>query len=107
MVDFDIKKGHGASLEGEGLKNLMTEIFGTVKEEGGSLVASFGATPRLEVKPVSKTVLSVISTSDKAATLEAMAESNRKYNEFMEKATGFNAKERSKRLQKKAKEGKL
>jgi hypothetical protein len=34
-------------------------------------------------------------------------ESNRKYNEFMEKATGFNAKERSKRLQKKAKEGKL
>ena len=106
-MEFDIKKGHGASLEGEGLKDLMMGIFGNVKEENGALVTSFGATMRFEVKMVSKSALSVVSTSDKNASTEAMMESNRKYNEFMEKATGFNAKERSKRLQKKAKEGKL
>jgi len=106
-MEFDIKKGHGASLEGDGLKNLMNEIFGKVQEENGSLVSSFGATVRFEVKLLSKSALSVVSTSDKAAVPEAMAVSNRKYNEFMERATGFNAKERSKRLQKKAKEGKL
>lgn len=106
-MEFDIKKGHGASLEGEGLKDLMMNIFGNVKEENGALVTSFGATTRFEVKLVSKSALSVLSTSDKNATTEAMMESNRKYNDFMEKATGFNAKERSKRLQKKAKEGKL
>lgn len=106
-MNFDIKKGHGASLEGDGLKNLMTEVFGAVKEEGGAYVTSFGATTRFEVKLISKTALSVATTSDKAAPTEAMVESNRKYNEFMEKATGFNTKERSKRLQKKAKDGKL
>lgn len=106
-MEFDIKKGHGASLEGNGLRDLMTSMLGEVREEGGSLVASFGATTRFEVKLLNKSTLSVISTSDKNASTEAMMESNRKYNTFMEKATGFNAKERSKRLQKKAKEGKL
>jgi len=106
-MEFDIKKGHGSSLEGDGLKELMKSVLGNVKEENGTLVASFGATTRFEVKLVSKTALSVVSTSDKNASTETMMESNRKYNEFMEKATGFNAKERSKRLQKKAKEGKL
>jgi hypothetical protein len=106
-MEFDVKKGHGASMEGDGLKNLMKEMFGKVDEENGSYVASFGATTRFEVKLLNKNAISVISTSDKGASTEAMVESNRKYNEFMERATGFNAKERSKRLQKKAKEGKL
>jgi hypothetical protein len=106
-MDFDIKKGKGAALEGDGLKNLMKDIFGKVTEENGAYVTSFGATTRFEVKLVSKSILSVTSTSDKGASIEAMKESNQKYNEFMEKATGFSTKERSKRLQKKAKEGKL
>jgi hypothetical protein len=106
-MDFDIKKGHSASLEGEGLRDLMRSILGEVKDDNGALVTSFGATTRFEVKLLSKNALSVVSTSDKNAPAEEMMESNRKYNEFMERATGFNAKERSKRLQKKAKEGKL
>jgi hypothetical protein len=106
-MEFDIKKGKGAALEGDGLKNLMKDIFGKVTEENGAYVTSFGATSRFEVKLISKSILSVASTSDKGASLDAMKESNQKYNEFMERATGFTTKERSKRLQKKAKEGKL
>lgn len=106
-MNFDIKRGHGASLEGDGLKNLMIESFGDVKEEDGAYVASFGATKRFQVKLISKSVLEVNSESDKDASEEAMLESNRKYNDFMLKATGYSSKERSKRMQKKAKEGKL
>jgi hypothetical protein len=106
-MEFDIKKGHAATLEGDGLKNLMMQKLGNVSEENGAYISSFGATVRFEVKMIDKGTLSVISTSDKNATTEAMVESNQKYNDFMEAVTGFSAKERSKRLQKKAKEGKL
>ena len=106
-MKFDIKRGHGALLEGDGLKNLMVESFGDVREENGAYVTSFGATTRFEVKLLSKTALEVSSESDKNASEEAMKESTRKYNDFMLRATGFSSKERSKRMQKKAKEGKL
>lgn len=106
-MKFDIKRGHGAQLEGDGLKNLMIESFGDIKEENGAYVTSFGATTRFEVKFISKSEIEVNSESDKSASEEAMIESNRKYNDFMLKVTGFSSKERSKRMQKKAKEGKL
>ena len=106
-MEFDIKKGHAASLEGNGLRDLMQEKLGPVREENGALVTSFGATTRFEVKILSKTALSVVTESNKGASTDAMVESNKKYNSFMEAATGFNAKERSKRLQKKAKAGEL
>ena len=106
-MEFDIKKGHGASLEGDGLKALMIEIFGNVREENGGYVTSFGATTRFDVKLLSKTSIYVNSQSDTNASIDAMKESGTKYNVFMERVTGFTSKERSKRLQKKAKEGKL
>lgn len=106
-MDFDIKKGHSATLEGDGLKNLMQQHFGDVKEENGAYIASFGAIKRLEAKMLNKSTLSIVSESDKGASIEQMTESHKKYNTFMEQATGFTSKERSKRLQKKAKEGKL
>ncbi|NLK26657.1 MAG: DUF5611 family protein [Euryarchaeota archaeon] len=107
-MKFDIKRGHGSSLEGDGLRKLMQDILGPVKEkDDGTLVTSFGATTQFEVKMLSKTVLSVVSESDKKASPEAMGESSKKYNKFMEAATGFNSKERTKRLKKKAKDGKL
>ena len=106
-MQFDIKRGHGGALEGDGLKKLMEEKLGTVTVEGDKLVTSFGATIRFEAKLLSKTSLDVVTQSDKDASPEAMMESNKKYNSFMEAATGFSAKQRSKRMQKKAKEGKL
>jgi len=107
FVDFDIKKGRGSALEGEGLKNLMAETLGPVKQDGDVLSTSFGATTLFQAKLVSKSVLAVKSESDKTASMESMLESQKRYNDFMEKATGFNSKERGKRLQKKAKDGKL
>ena len=106
-MEFDIKRGHGSSLEGDGLKKLMEEHLGPVTVEGDKLVTSFGATTRFEATLLSKTTMDVATQSNKGASPEAMMESNKKYNAFMEAATGFTAKERSKRMQKKAKDGKL
>lgn len=109
MTDFDIKKGCYKNIEGDGLKNIMQAVFGNATVEGDMVVSSFGVMARIEAKPVSKTVLDVKVTNVDAKEFkdEDVLNSKRKLNEFLEKATGFDAKARMKRAQQKAKEGKL
>ena len=90
-VEYDIKKGWFKNIEGDLLEAMMRDVFGNVAREGDVLVSSYGVLDRIEVRVVSKTIL----------------DSKRRLNEFAEKATGFDAKARMKRAQKKAKEGKL
>jgi hypothetical protein len=106
-LEYDIRKGHYPELEGDGLRNIMTATFGNVKEEEGKLVSSYGAISRVEARIVSKTSIAIVSDTDKSKPLDVQAETIKQWNIFLEAATGFTSKERSKRLQKKAKEGKL
>ena len=106
-MEYDIRKGHYPKIEGDGLKDIMGMTFGNVKMEGDKLVSSYGAITKVEAKVLSKTALDVVSESDKTASLDVQADSVKRWNVFLEQATGFTSKERSKRLQKKAKEGKL
>jgi hypothetical protein len=106
-LEYDIRKGHYPKLEGDGLKNIMIAAFGNAKEEGEKLVSSFGAITRVEAGIVSKTSIEIVSDTDKSKPLDIQADTIRQWNIFLESATGFTSKERSKRLQKKAKEGKL
>lgn len=106
MQEFDIRRGHHKNIEGEKLEAIVREIFGSVsKGEDGSLETRFGALDSLTIRSKDKKAL-LIDTKMNPAVEEATAsETIRKYNEFLQRATGFSAKERSKRLQKKAKEG--
>jgi hypothetical protein len=106
-MEYDIRKGHYASVEGDKVKQIMSSVFGNAKVEGDKFVSSFGAITRLEVKVLSKTAMDITSTTDKTASIEIQTETVKQWNKFLEQATGFTSKERSKRLQKKAKEGKL
>ena len=106
-MDYDIKKGNYGNLEGDGLKKMMEAAFGSVRTEGGALVSSYGATTRIEVRVIGKTSLDISAVTDKNASPDLAADTIKKWNEFLEKATGFSSKERRNRLQKKAKEGKL
>jgi hypothetical protein len=106
-MEYDVRKGHYPKIEGDGLKDIMGMTFGNVKAEGDKLVSSYGAITKVEVKVLSKTALDITSESDKDAPLEMQADTVKRWNVFLEQATGFTSKERSKRLQKKAKEGKL
>ena len=109
MVTQDIKRGHWRNIEGEGLRDLMEEHFDTTpsEDDDGWLRLDYGALRPLAVKMLSKTELVVETTSDPDVSPEEAAETIRRYNRFLEAATGFNSKQRSKRLQKKSKEGKL
>jgi len=106
-MEYDIRKGHYASVDGDKLKEIISSIFGNAQVEGDKFVSSFGAITRLEVKVLSKTAMEISSTTDKTVSIEVQAETVKRWNKFLEQATGFTSKERSKRLQKKAKEGKL
>ena len=106
-MEYDIRKGHYANIEGDKLKEIVSSVFGNAKAEGNNIVSSFGAITRLEAKVLNKTALDISSTTDKTASIEVQTETVKRWNRFLEQATGFTSKERSKRLQKKAKESKL
>ena len=99
-MEYDIKRGWFKNIEGDLLEQMMAQVFGNVKKEGDLLVSTYGVLDRIEVKILAKDKLA-------AASDEAILDSKRRLNEFAEKATGFDAKARMKRAQKKAKEGTL
>ena len=86
----------------------MRDVFGNVKAEGETYVSEYGVMTRIEAKILAKDKMDIATESRKGPkTDEEILDSKRKLNEFAEKATGFDAKARMKRAQKKAKEGTL
>jgi len=103
MQKFEIKRGHGKTLENGGLKSLMEEEFETVEENGTLLTSSFKALTKIEVDFVSITEIHVETETDIAATPEDSLESHQAYNRFMQSVTSFNAKQRIDRAKARAK----
>jgi hypothetical protein len=107
MQEQDIKRGHTKDVEGEKLGALVSEIFGNCEHDGDKFVVTFGALAPLTVWIKDKSTLCV-DTKMKTDVDEATAiETRKRYNDFMFRATGFTAQQRSKRLQQKAKGGDL
>ena len=75
------------------------------EDEDGWLHMRYGALQPLSLRIVSRSELHVETTSDTNVGPNIAQDSIRRYNRFLEAATGFNTKQRSKRLQKKAKDG--
>ncbi len=107
MQTLDIKRGHYKNLESMGLDNLMTEVFGNVEKDGEKYLANYGAMKPITVWLKSKKELIVDISTDPNVDDETAMKTIRAKNDFLQRATGFSSKERSKRLQKKAKEGKM
>ena len=108
-MEYDIKRGWFKNIEGDLLETMMADVFGNVRREGDLLVSSYGVLDRIEVKVLAKDKLDIATVNKEGCTVddEAILDSKRRLNEFAEKATGFDAKARMKRAQKKAKEGTL
>ncbi|UCE73346.1 MAG: DUF5611 family protein [Methanomassiliicoccales archaeon] len=107
MQVYDIKRGHYKTIEGTGLEKIMTDIFGEVEREGEKYKANYGAMSPITVWLKSKKELCVDIITETGVSDDIAMKTIKAKNEFLIKATGFSSKERSKRLQKKAKEGKL
>lgn len=106
-MEYDIKRGHFKNVEGDGLKDMLTEFFGGYQEDGDTMIASFGAITEMKVKILSKSSLSIETTTDTKVSDDVAMDTIRNFNKFLESVTGLNSKQRRDRLNKKAKQGKL
>ncbi|MFW5928054.1 MAG: DUF5611 family protein [Thermoplasmatota archaeon] len=101
---YDVKRGHFKNIEGDQLEELMEEIFGSVKKDDEKLITEDeGAIDCLEVWTEGRTGLWVDLKMDDDADDEVAMKTISKWNDFLERATGFNAKKRRERAKKKAK----
>ena len=104
MQTFEVKRGHGNSLEDGGLKKMMEEQFGTIKNsDDNTFNGSFKALKSITVEFRSVKEIGVETETDNEASHEDSLEAHQAYNRFMEAATGFNAKQRVDRAKARAK----
>ena len=105
MNEYEVRRGQTDNVKPETLKMTMKGIFGNVEEKDGRLVSSFGALKQLQAWAGEKNkMLCVETVMDTTVADDVAAKTIKTYNIFLEKATGYTAKERGKRAQKKAKE---
>jgi hypothetical protein len=104
MRDYELRKGQGKVLEGDGLRAITASVFGTAIHEKDRVVASFGALERITAWTDGRRLF--VETTMKTGVADAVATDTIKaYNTFLERTTGYTAKERAQRAQKAAKKG--
>jgi hypothetical protein len=101
---YPVRREKVADLAPERLRPVLEELFGPVRTEGAVLHASYGAIRDLLVSPEGKEV-DVHTVMDPKVPAEVQAETVRRYNVFLERVTGFSAKERASRMRKAAQAG--
>ncbi len=106
MRAYELRRGHAKNLEGDKLRTVAADAFGSADAEGGKVVVSFGAIEKLTAWTDGKKLF--VDMAMKAGVPDEVASDTiARNNRFLEAATGYTAKERSKRAQQAAKEGKL
>ena len=103
MQSFEVKRGHGKTLENGGLKTMMEEEFGDIVEDGNLFSGSFKALKSIKVEFVSITEIKVETETENEAAPEDSLDAHQAYNRFMQSVTSFNAKQRIDRAKAKAK----
>lgn len=109
MQEYEVKRGLPKKVD---LKSLFTQNFGGVREENGWFTGGYGAMTMIKAKydkdklvvdtQNDATLAPRIAKGDAEATKMAM-ETQRRWNDFLLAATGYDAKMRGKKAQEKAK----
>jgi hypothetical protein len=98
---YPVRPSHRARLRDGSLLAVATEQFGSAREEGAKVVGSYGAIAELRAWPEGSS-LAIEVRMDPQVAEPVARETIRRYNLFLEAATGYSAKERAKRLRKSA-----
>lgn len=106
MRAYELRRGHGKNIEGDRLRVIAAEVFGSANTEGEKVVVSFGAIEKLTAWTDGKQ-LYVDMAMKPGVPDDVASDTIGRNNRFLEAATGYSAKDRSKRAQKAAKDGKL
>lgn len=104
MQAYDIKRGHARTLEGTGLQDILEICYDSVSENAEGFLVRHGAIKEMRVW-VEGNQLHVDMAMNPQVDDATAADTIRAHNAFLERATGFNGKQRRSRLQKKAKAG--
>lgn len=110
MQEYEVKRGLAKQID---LGQMLTTIFGASKKDGEWHTASFGAMPLIRAKYEPKGTLIVdtqsrtdlaglVAKGDKEA-LQLTLDTQKRWNDFLLQATGYDAKQRGKKAQEKAK----
>ncbi|MGB0652828.1 MAG: DUF5611 family protein [Thermoplasmatota archaeon] len=113
MQTYPVKRGHMVNTD---LKMIFEAAFDSVEEDGEWLAGSYGTMPKIRVKYDSKTAFTVDTESDKsiakkvadgdAQAMELAVDTQRRWNDFLEGATGYDTKTRKKKMEQAAKKDK-
>jgi hypothetical protein len=104
MQTYDVRRGQEKNLQTPQLKDLAADVFGDAGEEQGKVIVSFGALAKLTVWLEGKSLC--VETQMKTDVPNHVASDTiKRYNAFLERATGYTTKERAKKAQGKAKKG--
>jgi hypothetical protein len=104
MREYELRRGVAKALEGSGLRAIALQTFSDVGVDGSRITVSFGAIEKLTAWTDGKKLF--VDTVMKAGVPDHVAtETIKAFNAFLEKATGYTAKERSKKAQEAAKKG--
>jgi len=105
MRAYELRRGHSKDLEGDKLRVIAEQVFGTATADGEKVVVSFGAIEKMTTwtdgKQLFVDMVMKSGVPDGVAT-DTISRNNR----FLEAATGLTAKERAKKAQDAAKKGK-
>ena len=103
MQKYPVRATHRANLKPENLASLVRAHFESVEVKDEGITARFGAISALKVRPEGRELLLEVTMEPKVP--EAVAkETIRRYNEFLQQATGYSSKERARRIRKSAPE---
>jgi hypothetical protein len=98
---YPVRTNLRAGLTPAHLAELLTEIFGQCEIKAEEVVGRYGAIEELRVRRDNKGLQVEVRTNPKVDG-ETASDTIRRYNQFLEAATGYSAKERAKRLRKSA-----
>lgn len=115
-TDYPVKRGHRAKTD---LRKIMEDAFGDVEESSDRtaevegdvwLEASFGHINKLEARYYKKSSLWVVNDQkdpkdiDFETEMDTIEATRKAWNAFLNGATGYTAKERSKKMKERAKD---
>jgi len=98
---YPVRAAERRNLTLPALEGILRTCFGDAHVEGDSVVSAYGAIERLAVRPAGRE-LSVDPKMNPQVGEDVARETIRRYNQFLEAATGYSSKERAKRLRKSA-----
>ena len=104
MQNYPVRASERKNLTLPALEGVLRACFGEAHIDGDVAVASYGAISRIAVRPAGREI-AVDPTMNPKVPEEVARETIRRYNQFLEAATGYSAKERAKRLRKTSGEG--